>query len=92
MGKVFVFGHKNPDTDTITSAISYAYLKQQLGMNAEAVRLGVVTNETAYALEHFGFEAPRLIEKAAPEVAQVILVDHNEKQQSVDDLDDVQVI
>lgn len=92
MGKVFVFGHKNPDTDTITSAISYAYLKQQLGMNAEAVRLGVVNNETAYALEHFGFEAPRFIEKAAPEVAQVILVDHNEKQQSVDDLDDVQVI
>lgn len=92
MGKVFVFGHKNPDTDTITSAISYAYLKQQLGMDAEAVRLGTVTNETAYALEQFGFEAPRLIEKAAPEAAQVILVDHNEKQQSVDDLDDVQVI
>ena len=44
-------------------------LKQQLGMNAEAVRLGVVTNETAYALEHFGFEAPRFIEKAAPEVS-----------------------
>ena len=92
MGKVFVFGHKNPDTDSITSAISYAYLKQQLGMDAEAVRLGTVTNETAYALEQFGFEAPRLIEKAAPEAAQVILVDHNEKQQSVDDLDDVQVI
>jgi manganese-dependent inorganic pyrophosphatase len=92
MGKVFVFGHKNPDTDTITSAISYAYLKQQLGMDAEAVRLGTVTNETAYALEQFGFEAPRLIEKAAPEAAQVILVDHNEKQQSVEDLDDVQVI
>jgi manganese-dependent inorganic pyrophosphatase len=92
MEKVFVFGHKNPDTDSITSAISYAYLKQQLGMNAEAVRLGVVTNETAYALDYFGFEAPRLIEKASSEVAQVILVDHNEKQQSVDDLDDVQVI
>ena len=92
MGKVLIFGHKNPDTDTITSAISYAYLKKQLGMDAEAVRLGIVTNETAYALEHFGFEAPRLIEKAAPEVSKVILVDHNEKQQSVDDLDDVQVI
>ncbi len=92
MGKVLVFGHKNPDTDTITSAISYAYLKQQLGLDAEAVRLGTVSNETAYALEHFGFEAPRLIEKAAPEAAQVILVDHNEKQQSVDDLGDVQVI
>ena len=67
MNKVFVFGHKNPDTDSIASAISYAYLKKKLGMNAEAVRLGTVTNETAYALEHFGFEAPRLIEKAAPE-------------------------
>lgn len=92
MGKVLVFGHKNPDTDSITSAISYAHLKRELGMDAEAVRLGVVTNETAYALEHFGFEAPRLIEKAAPEASQVILVDHNEKQQSVDDLDEVQVI
>ena len=92
MNKVFVLGHKNPDTDSIASAISYAYLKKKLGMDAEAVRLGNVTNETAYALEHFGFEAPRLIEKAAPEVGQVILVDHNEKQQSVDDLDDVQVI
>ena len=92
MGKVLIFGHKNPDTDSITAAISYAYLKKKLGMDAEAVRLGVVTNETAYALEHFGFEAPRLIEKAASEVSKVILVDHNEKQQSVDDLDDVQVI
>lgn len=92
MGKVLVFGHKNPDTDSITSAISYAYLKQQLGMDAEAVRLGSISGETAYALGHFGFEAPRLIEKAAPDAQQVILVDHNEKQQSVDDLDDVQVI
>ncbi|KAA0948464.1 manganese-dependent inorganic pyrophosphatase [Sporosarcina sp. ANT_H38] len=92
MEKVFVFGHQNPDTDSISSAISYAYLKQQLGMNAEAVRLGDVTNETAYALDFFGFEAPRLIEKAATEVTKVILVDHNEKQQSVVDIDDVQVI
>lgn len=92
MGKILVFGHKNPDTDSITAAICYAYLKKQLGMDAEAVRLGAVNNETAYALDHFGFEAPRLIEKAAPEAKQVILVDHNEKQQSVDDLDKVQVI
>jgi len=92
MEKVFVFGHKNPDTDSISAAISYAYLKQQLGMNAEAVRLGDITNETAYALDYFGFEAPRFIEKAAPEAAKVILVDHNEKQQSVDDIDEVQVI
>ncbi|MFS0577195.1 manganese-dependent inorganic pyrophosphatase [Sporosarcina sp. 179-K 3D1 HS] len=92
MGKVLVFGHKNPDTDSICSAISYAYLKQQLGMDAEAVRLGAVTNETAYALEYFGFEEPRLIEKAKPYAEQVILVDHNEKQQSVDDLELVQIL
>lgn len=92
MGKVLVFGHKNPDTDSITAAISYAYLKQQLGMDAEAVRLGSISNETQYALDYFGIEAPRLIEKAAPEAKQVILVDHNEKQQSVDDLEDVQVL
>lgn len=92
MEKVFIFGHKNPDTDSITAAISYAYLKQQLGMDAEAVRLGVVTNETAYALEQFGFEEPRFVEKAAPEVSKVILVDHNEKQQSIDDISEVQVL
>ncbi|MGB5945891.1 manganese-dependent inorganic pyrophosphatase [Paenisporosarcina sp.] len=92
MEKVYVVGHRNPDTDSISSAIVYAYLKRQLGMNAEAVRLGEVQNETAFALDKFGFEAPRFIEKASNDVKQIILVDHNEKQQSVEDIDDVQVI
>lgn len=92
MEKVYVLGHKNPDTDSITSAIVYAHLKRELGMDAEAVRLGDVQNETAFALEKFGFEAPRFIETASPDVKQVILVDHNEKQQSVDDIEKVQVI
>ncbi|WP_397536406.1 manganese-dependent inorganic pyrophosphatase [Rummeliibacillus pycnus] len=91
MSKVLVFGHKNPDTDTITSALVYAYLKQQIGVEAEAVRLGEPNNETAYALEKFGFEAPRLVEKVSPEAAQVILVDHNERQQSADDISEVQI-
>ena len=80
MEKVYVLGHKNPDTDSIASALVYAHLKRQLGMDAEAVRLGDVQNETAFALETFGVEAPRLIEKAGTEVQQIILVDHNEKQ------------
>ena len=92
MKKVYVLGHKNPDTDSIASALVYAHLKRQLGMDAEAVRLGDVQNETAFALDAFGVEAPRLIENAAPDVNHVILVDHNEKQQSVNDIDDVQVI
>ena len=65
MEKVLVFGHKNPDTDTICSSIVYANLKQQLGVNAEAVRLGAVNAETQYALDYFKVEQPRLIETAA---------------------------
>ncbi|MCP1146303.1 manganese-dependent inorganic pyrophosphatase [Lysinibacillus endophyticus] len=91
MSKVLVFGHKNPDTDTITSAIVYAYLKQQLGVDAEAVRLGEVNNETQYALDKFGFEAPRLIGNVAEEANEVILVDHNERQQSADGVEQVKV-
>lgn len=91
MSKVLVFGHKSPDTDTITSAIVYAYLKQQLGVDAEAVRLGDVNNETQYALDKFGFEAPRLIGNVAEEAADVILVDHNERQQSADGIELVKI-
>ena len=91
MSKVVVFGHKNPDTDTITSAIVYAYLKQQLGTDAEAVRLGDVNNETKFALEKFGFEAPRLIANVKEEAEKVILVDHNEFQQSADGIEEVQI-
>lgn len=91
MSKVLVFGHKNPDTDSITSAIVYAYLKQQLGQEVEAVRLGDVNNETKYALEKFGFEAPRLIGNVSEETSEVILVDHNERQQSADGIENVKI-
>jgi manganese-dependent inorganic pyrophosphatase len=91
MSKTLVFGHKNPDTDTITSAIVYAYLKKQLGVEAEAVRLGEVNNETQFALDKFGFEAPRLIANVKDEAQQVILVDHNEFQQSADGIEEVQI-
>ncbi len=91
MSNVLVFGHKNPDTDTITSAIVYAYVKQQLGVDAEAVRLGELNNETKFALDKFGFEAPRLIANVKEEAERVILVDHNEFQQSADGIEDVQI-
>ncbi|WP_339817521.1 manganese-dependent inorganic pyrophosphatase [Paenibacillus sp. FSL R7-0216] len=91
MEKVLIFGHKNPDTDTICSAIAYADLKSKLGWNVEPVRLGNVNGETAFALERFGFEAPRLVETVAGEVKDVILVDHNERQQSVSDIGQVRV-
>ncbi len=92
MSNVFVLGHKNPDTDSICSAIAYAHLKKELGMDAEAIRLGEPNNETLFALEQFKAQTPRLVKRASDEVKQVILVDHNERQQSIDDIDEVQVI
>ncbi|MBH5319088.1 manganese-dependent inorganic pyrophosphatase [Paenibacillus sp. GSMTC-2017] len=92
MTKTLIFGHKNPDTDTITSAIAYAELKSKLGANVEAVRLGEINGETQYALNYFGIEAPRLVENVADEAKDVILVDHNERQQSANDIDKVRVV
>lgn len=92
MAKTLIFGHKNPDTDTICSAIAYADLKNQLSLSAEPVRLGDVNGETQYALDYFKVEAPRFVETVANEAQDVILVDHNERQQSASDIDQVRVI
>ncbi|ADU29666.1 manganese-dependent inorganic pyrophosphatase [Evansella cellulosilytica] len=92
MAKVFVFGHKNPDTDTICSAIAYSHLKNKLGMETEAICLGQVSGETQFALDYFKVDAPRFVETVSNEVSSVILVDHNERQQSADDIDKVQVL
>lgn len=91
MDKTLIFGHKNPDTDTICSAIVYADLKRQLGLSVEAVRLGNLNPETEFVLETFQVQAPRLVETVANEASEVILVDHNERQQSADDIDQVRV-
>ncbi|WP_368504898.1 manganese-dependent inorganic pyrophosphatase [Alkalihalophilus sp. As8PL] len=90
--KVLVFGHKNPDTDTICSALVYADLKSKLGINVEPVRLGEINEETAFALDFFQAEKPRLVENVSNEVEQVALVDHNEFQQSVSDIESVKII
>ncbi|MCD7032771.1 manganese-dependent inorganic pyrophosphatase [Metabacillus sp. GX 13764] len=92
MEKVLIFGHKNPDTDTITSAIAYAELKNKLGVEAEPVRLGEINGETEFALKHFNARVPRLVEKVAQESSGVILVDHNEAQQSAEDIRDAKVL
>ncbi|MGR3765875.1 manganese-dependent inorganic pyrophosphatase [Rossellomorea sp. NS-SX7] len=92
MSKTLIFGHKNPDTDTITSALVYADLKSKIGMDVEPVRLGEVNGETQYALDYFKVEAPRLVETVANETDTVILVDHNERQQSADDIEEVRVL
>lgn len=90
MGKTLIFGHKNPDTDSICSAIAYAHLKTELGEQVEPVRLGEINKETDYALSHFNAEVPRLVEEVA-DGTDVILVDHNEFQQSVDNIENARI-
>ena len=50
MNKTYIFGHKKPDTDSVMSAISLSYLKNQIGDNTEARVLGPIHKETTYAL------------------------------------------
>ena len=83
MTNILIFGHKNPDTDTICSSIVYNNLKRIQGMDTEAVRLGEINDETKYALEYFNVSLPRLVEEGQ----HVILVDHNEFQQSANGIE-----
>ncbi|MBM7642403.1 manganese-dependent inorganic pyrophosphatase [Streptococcus loxodontisalivarius] len=94
MSKVFVFGHQNPDSDAIGSSYAYAYLARQAhGLDAEVVALGEPNEETAFALNYFGVEAPRVVTSAKAEgVDTVILTDHNEFQQSISDIKEVEVM
>ena len=91
MSKELVFGHQNPDTDAIVAAKAFSYLENKLGADTEPVALGEPNEETKYVLNHFNEPALRVITKAAPEVDKVMLVDHNEPQQSVSDIADVTV-
>lgn len=91
MGKTLIFGHKNPDTDSICSALAYADLKTSIGADVEAVRLGSISAETQFALNAFQTPAPRLVDAVAAEASHVILVDHNERQQSANDIDEVTI-
>ena len=58
---IYVVGHKNPDCDSIISAVAYANLKRELGYNALACRLGECNSETKYLLNKFQFDQPELI-------------------------------
>lgn len=97
MSKVYVTGHKSPDTDSIAAAISYSYLKRQLGMDAVAARAGESNKETKFALDYFKVEAPVLLTSVArksesDEKTKIILVDHNESKQCVDGIKDADVL
>ncbi len=70
--KVNIIGHQNPDTDSICSAICYAWLKNQLGgATYEARRAGKLNRETAFVLKYFGMEPPRLCTDVSPQIKDI---------------------
>ena len=58
MEKVYVFGHRNPDTDSVTAAIALSHLKKELGVNAVPAVLSGINLETKYVLKYFGVKEP----------------------------------
>ncbi|WP_424685584.1 manganese-dependent inorganic pyrophosphatase [Enterococcus sp.] len=92
MSKVLIFGHLNPDTDAIGAAIAFAELQKALDVDAEAVALGTPSEETQYALDYFGLNAPRVVTSIKEETNDVMLVDHNEFQQSVSDIRELNIL
>lgn len=91
MKEILVFGHKNPDTDSICSSIIMANLQSKVrGEEVIACRLGEMNEETKYALKYFNVEEPRLIEKVE-EGQTAIMVDHNEFSQTVEGIENAKI-
>ena len=92
MGKVLVFGHKSPDTDSVTSAIVMANLERKLGNDETyACVLGNLNKETKYIFDYLNIDKPELLEKIE-DGQEVILVDHNEFKQSVDGIENAKIL
>ncbi len=91
MEKILVFGHKNPDTDSICSSVIMANLVNKLGKEAEAVRLGSLNDETKYVFDYLKMEPTREI-SSVEDGQDIILVDHNELAQSVDNRDNANIL
>ena len=69
MDTIYITGHRNPDTDSIVSAMAYAALKNALGQRQyEAARLGQISDETQTVLDRFGFQPPKLLNNVRTQV------------------------
>ena len=86
-----LFGHKNPDTDTICSSVVYGNYLERKGDSCKVVKLGELNNETKFVLDKFDVEVPETI-TGFEEGEEVILLDHNEMSQSVDNLDELSIV
>jgi manganese-dependent inorganic pyrophosphatase len=82
---VYVFGHREPDTDSILSAILYSNFLNQNKISAEAVKLGEINNETKFIIEKFKVNVPKTVKEIAAK-SEVVLVDHNEEKHTISNI------
>lgn len=80
--KTFIFGHKNPDTDSVTAAVSLSYLKNQLGEDTEPRVLGEINKESKFVLDRFNIEHPKFLSNVKVQLSDVpydktLMVDEN---------------
>lgn len=80
--KTFIFGHKNPDTDSVAAAISLSYLKNQLGEDTEPRVLGEINKETKFVLDYFNINQPKILNDVKVQIKDVpfrrdIMIDEN---------------
>lgn len=88
--KIHVFGHTNPDTDSISCAITMANLQNEIGREAQSYRLGEINKETRYALNMFDLKEPDLLSNI-DDNANVIMVDNNEFTQCVPGIENAHI-
>ncbi|MET1124376.1 MAG: manganese-dependent inorganic pyrophosphatase [Archaeoglobaceae archaeon] len=98
----YVVGHRNPDTDTVCSAIAFAYLwnkwketgkfskLMKIDVEAKPAAQGELNAETKFVLEKFGIEKPEIVTDASGK--KVILVDHSERSQSLENIDKAEIL
>ncbi len=88
---ILIFGHKNPDTDSVMSSLIMEEFCRQMNIEATACMLGEVSLETQYILDYVGVEAPKFID-SVEEGQKVIMVDHNEFGQSVNGIEKAEIV
>ncbi len=86
---IYVVGHKNPDTDSICSAIALSGLLNSLGLKSKPARQGEPNSETKFVLEKFEVDLPELVTEASGK--RVFLVDHSEISQTLDNIDKAEI-
>ncbi len=87
---VLVLGHKNPDTDSIVSAISYAHVLKGRGIDAKAVAQGTPAPESEFVLQKFGLTAPEVVNSVKDK--EIYLVDYSDLAQAPEDIKDAKIL